>query len=51
MERLIEGLAQRQTEVRLEFADRFEAFSAPETVRAFRQTFRERRADRGKGTP
>lgn len=47
MERLIEGLAQRQTEVRLEFADRFEAFSAPETVRAFRQTFRERKADKG----
>jgi CHAD domain-containing protein len=51
MELLIEGLARRQTEVRLEFADRFEAFSAPETVRAFRQTFRERKADKGKETP
>ncbi len=42
MEHLIEGLARRQTEVRLEFADRFDGFSAPETVRAFRQTFRPR---------
>lgn len=42
MGQLIAGLAQRQTKVRLEFAERFDAFSAPETVRAFRQTFRRR---------
>jgi CHAD domain-containing protein len=52
MERLIESLAERQAEVREEFGSRFAAFSAPETVAAFRGLFQRRaRKDREGQTP
>lgn len=42
MDRLVRELSRREARVRLEFAERFQAFSAPETVGTFRETFRAR---------
>jgi CHAD domain-containing protein len=48
MERLVEGLSERQAEVRREFDERFSAFAGRETRHAFRQLFRPERVG---GTP
>ena len=42
MDRLVRELSRREARVRLEFAERFQTFSAPETVGTFRETFRAR---------
>lgn len=45
LDRLVRELSRREDRVRLKFADRFQAFSAPETVDTFRELFRARRPE------